>query len=192
MRSPACSTYSPLHRHAGLQVGMFHRETPAKLGDYMRRGLEPMAQSLGIDYEESFFSPPLTDQARALHAYRCGQSLLMSFTYPDGWPNAFEGKRVARKAAKAFRAGLLTTRGQNAISHMTQGYAREMADLWRRTARASTTPREAMALQESAARSEALGELAARCWPVGDPFGRWNESRCTSRSVRSTLTIRTP
>ena len=32
--------------------------TTAGLGDYMRRGLEPMALSLGVDYTESFFRSP--------------------------------------------------------------------------------------------------------------------------------------
>jgi hypothetical protein len=150
---------------------MFRRETPAQFGDYMRRALEPMALSLGVEYEESFFGPPVTDQARVFDAYRCGLSLVMAFTYPDGWANASSEKRLARKAAKALRAALLTPSGQDAISHMTQGYAHEMADFWRRAESGSDDPTEAAGLQESAARSDALGVLAGQCWPVNDPFG---------------------
>jgi hypothetical protein len=130
-----------------------------------------MAASLGIDYAESFYAPPSSDEARVFNAYRCGHSLLMSFTYLDGWANATREKRTARKAAKAFRAALLTTPGQNAVSHMTQGYAHEMADFWRRSASQSQDASEAMGLEESAVRSDALGVLAAQRWPLTDPFG---------------------
>lgn len=51
----------------------------------MRSVLEPMARRLGLDYGETFVTPPLTDGEIALYAYRLGLSLLMPYTYPDGW-----------------------------------------------------------------------------------------------------------
>ena len=44
-----------------------------------------MADRLGLDYETSFFTPPHIAEALAFETYRCGVSLLMGFTYPDGW-----------------------------------------------------------------------------------------------------------
>ena len=66
-----------------------------------------------------------------------------------------------------------------------------MAEFWRRAASRSDDATEAESLRESAARSEELGELAGQRWPVSDSFGALDNSRCTNRSARSTLTIRT-
>jgi hypothetical protein len=123
----------------------------------------------------SFFAAPTTPEARVLDAYRCGQSLLMNFTYPEGWPTAegHEGRsaKMARRAAKLVHKALVTERGASAVSHITQGYARETADLWRRAAESDDEVLDPEQLRESATRSDALGELAAEHWPVSDPFG---------------------
>lgn len=143
------------------------------VGDYMRRGLAPMAQRLQLDYAETFFTTPRADADRALYAYRCGESLIMSLTYPDGWATSRNDRdcsaRKARKAAKRARAGLLSN-GGDAISYMTQRYAAEMADFWRRASDDCGDESEAKALRDSARRSENLSLLAAKHWPVGDMF----------------------
>lgn len=154
---------------------MFRSETPEQVGNYIQHCVEPMAQRLGLDYHESIFDPPTSEEALALDAYRCGQSLLMTFTYPDGWPIApalrdRRHSKLARKASKVFRDALLSERGPNAISYMTQGYAQEMAELWRRAANRSDDEVETTGLHEAAARSNALGEVTGRLWPVTDPF----------------------
>jgi hypothetical protein len=154
---------------------MLRRGSAGETGAYMRRGLEPMARRLGLDMELAFFAAPTTPEARVLDAYRCGQSLLMSFIYPEAWPIAkgHEGRsaRLARKAAKVVRRSLVTERGASAVSHMTQAYANEMAESWRRAAESGGTACDPGQLRESAVRSDALGELAAQHWPVTDPFG---------------------
>lgn len=143
------------------------------VGEYMRRGLEPMAQRLQLDYEETFFTPPRTDAERAFYAYRCGESLVMSLTYPDGWATSGDHRdrsaRKARKAAKRARSALLTN-GGNAISYMTQRYASEMADFWRRASDDCSDESEAEALRDSARRSDNVSALAAEHWPIGDMF----------------------
>jgi hypothetical protein len=99
----------------------------------MRSALEPMSQRLALDYRETFFTPPATDGEVALYAYRLGLSLLMPYTYPDGWAqtdSAARSGRQAKRSAKRTRAALLGPRGADAISLMTQGYAWEMAQLW--------------------------------------------------------------
>jgi hypothetical protein len=145
-----------------------------------------MARRLGVDYDESFLSPPTTDEALALDTYRCGQSLLMAFTYPDGWPRPpfldRQHAKRARKAARLVRGALLTERGPNAISYMTQGYAREMAEFWRRAAASSDDEAEAEGLRNGAARSDVLGMLAGRLWPVSDPFGALEHIELCARS----------
>lgn len=151
---------------------MFSRKSVESAGDYMRRGLEPMARRLGVDYDESFFSPPQTPEARVFDAYRVGQSLLMFLSYPEGWifgPNP--SKKLAKRAARAVQDSLVTDSGRSAISYMTQGYAREMASLWRRAADNSDRDAIPEQLQESARRSDKLGALAAGFWPVDDPQG---------------------
>lgn len=154
---------------------MVRRSSAAESGAYMRRGLEPMARRLGLDVDRAFVSAPTTPEARVLDAFRCGQSLLMTFTYPEGWPTAdgHEGRspKKARQASKLMSKSLITERGANAVSHMTQGYAHEVAEFWRRAADKGDATLDGEQLCASAARSDALGELAARHWPVDDPFG---------------------
>jgi hypothetical protein len=155
---------------------MFRRKNVVAVGDYMRRGLEPMAFRLGVDYDESFFSPPQTPEARVFDAYRVGQSLLMFLSYTEGWmfgPNP--SKKFANRAARAVHNSLVTDRGRSAISHMTQGYAREMASLWRRAADGGAPDVIPEQLKESARRSDELGALAAGVWPVVDPHGALDE-----------------
>jgi hypothetical protein len=151
---------------------MFKRQSVASVGEYMRRGLEPIAQSLGVDYDESFRSPPQTPETRVFDAYRVGQSLLMFLSYPEGWtfgPKA--SKKLAKRAARTVHDSLLTESGRSAVSHMTQGYAREMAALWRRAADDREPDVIPEQLRESARRSDELGDLAARFWPAEDPHG---------------------
>lgn len=151
---------------------MFGRRSVRSVGDYMRLGLEPMAQRLGVDYDESFFSPRQTPEARVFDAYRVGQSLLMFLSYPEGWlfgPNP--SKKLAKRAARAVHDSLVTESGRSAISHMTQGYAREMAALWRRAADEGGPDVIPEQLTASARRSAELGTLAARFWRAEDPYG---------------------
>jgi hypothetical protein len=151
---------------------VFKRRQDIAAGDYMRRGLEPMAEHLGLDYDESFFSPPQTPEARTFDAFRVGQSLLMFLSYPEGWMfGTNPSKRRAKRAARAIHDSLVLDAGQSAVSHMTQGYAREMAALWQRAAGSGDPDLVPAQLFESARRSEDLGELAARSWPVRDPYG---------------------
>ena len=142
------------------------------MGDYMRRGLEPMSLRLGVDYDESFVSPPQTSEARVFDAYRVGQSLLMFLSYPEGWMfGPTPSKKLANRAARAVHDSLVTDQGRSAVSYMTQGYAREMASLWRRVADGGAPGVIPEQLEESARGSDELGALAARFWPVEDPHG---------------------
>lgn len=151
---------------------MFGRKSVGSVGDYMRHALEPMAQRLGVDYDESFFSPPQTPEARVFDAYRVGQSLLMFLSYPEGWIfGPSPSKKLAKRAARAVHDSLVTDSGRSAISHMTQGYAREMAALWRRAADDDGPDVIPEQLREGARRSDDLGALAAGFWPVEDPYG---------------------
>jgi hypothetical protein len=148
---------------------VFKRRKSAEAeGDYLLRGLKPIAEHLGLDAWLAIVEAPTSHEAKALDAFRIGQSLLMTFTRPDGWP-AIE-PREARAAAQRVRRAINADEGRSAVSCMTQGYAREMAAFWRRSA-VTTDPAEAEQLLESAARSEKLSELAERFWPVSDPYG---------------------
>jgi hypothetical protein len=60
-------------------------------GEFIRQVLEPMADELGVGYDESFFKPPQTDAEMAMSALRCGEGLLHAFTRPDEWPGANYG-----------------------------------------------------------------------------------------------------
>jgi hypothetical protein len=151
---------------------MFRRKSVRAVGDYMRRSLEPMALRLGVDYDESFFSSPQTPEARVFDAYRVGQSLLMFLSYPEAWmfePN--RSRKLAKRAAGAVHNSLVTDRGRSAISYMAQGYAGEMASLWRRAADGGGPDLIPEQLKESARRSDELGTLAAGFWPVEDLHG---------------------
>jgi hypothetical protein len=144
-----------------------------KVGDYMRRVIEPMAVRLGLNYDETFFTPPTTDERVAFEAYRSGLSLLMAFTYDDGWGTTTmfgdqPSHKLAKKAAKAFRGGLLEERGRDAISLMAQGYARATAEIWRRAREDPEHAEHIEALAANAEKSEALGRLAAQIWPVDE------------------------
>jgi len=133
----------------------------------MRCALEPMAQRLGLDYDDSFFTPPSNAPEVALYAYRSGLSLLMTYTYVDGWiqtDSTARDRKSVKRSAKRVRAELLGPRGPDAISLMSQGYAREMGALWRRAVGVSEDERQK--LLEFARRSEALGDLVAQYWPV--------------------------
>lgn len=152
---------------------MFTRRSDRKSGEYIRRALQPMADRLGLDYETSFFTPPHIAEALAFETYRCGVSLLMGFTYPDGWGTTTylgdqAGGKLAKKTARQMRRALLGPTGPDAISQMAQEYARDVAEFWRETAE-TADPDDAAQLRRSAPRSEHLGELAAKYWPVIDP-----------------------
>ena len=112
----------------------------------------------------AFFAAPTTPEARVLDAYRCGQSVLMNFTYPEGWPTAegHEGRsaKMARRAAKLVHKAPVTEREASAVSHITQGYARETADLWRRAAESDDEVLDPEQLRESATSER-------RAWRVG-------------------------
>ena len=134
-----------------------------------------MAERLELDAELVFLTPPISDAARAFVAYRLGLSLLDAFTYAEGWPTETAwarmhgeraGRKLVRKASQEVRAALLDGRGSDAVSKMTQGYARGMAEFWRRSADNPKYADDAEQLRESAKRSVALGELAAQFWPV--------------------------
>ena len=114
------------------------RSRDLKMGVWMGSALEPIARRLGLDYDETFFTRPAAEGEVALYAYRLGLSLLMPYTYPDGWTATDSSARSARQAkrsAKRTQAALLGPRGPDAISVMTQGYAWEMGQLWSRAAR---------------------------------------------------------
>ena len=133
----------------------------------MRSVLEPMAQRLSLDYVETFFTPPAADGEVALYAYRLGLSLLMPYTYPDGWTetdSTARSGRQAKRSAKRTRTALLSPRGPDAISLMAQGYAWEMAQLWSRAAETDLENRSE--LLESTRRGERVSDLAAASWPV--------------------------
>ena len=44
---------------------------PVPIGPYYRRAIAPMANHLGLDYTLAMFTPPETEQARALHRSIC-------------------------------------------------------------------------------------------------------------------------
>jgi hypothetical protein len=147
---------------------MRRRSKDIAVGEYMRAVLEPMARRVGVDQNATFFAPPASERETAFYAYRVGLSLLMAYTYPDGWtqsdlaPRARQAKRSARRA----RAALLSPRGPDAIALMSQGYAWEIAQSWWRSAEAAESVDEERQLRQSAGRAEHLSELVAKLWPV--------------------------
>lgn len=146
---------------------MLGRSNDIQVGQYMRSALEPMAQRLGLDQDETFFTPPTTDQTVAFYVYRLGLSLLMTYTYVDGWvqtDSTARSKRQAKRSAKLAREALVGPRGPGAISLMAQEYAHAMAELWTRAA--ETDDENRTRLLESARRAERVSDFAGDCWPV--------------------------
>lgn len=71
------------------------------------------------------------DEALVFDVYRCGLSLLMAFTYPDGWVGGGplggrDSRKQTRRAAKRVKTALVGDRGPHAISQMALGYGRQM------------------------------------------------------------------
>src|SRR6202035_1212086 len=141
--------------------------------------LEPTGGHLGIDYGASFSAPPTTDEERVVYALRCGLSLIIDYAYPDQWAvtsqDGKRSKRDCRKAAKCVQEALLRPEGQEGIGWAAQGYARAMADFWRRasdptTRTGSEVPEEDRSgLLVSASLSESVAELLAHDFAVEDP-----------------------
>lgn len=152
---------------------MLRRPNNVNVSMLNRLALEPIAARLNVSYDQTMFTAPSTDAERAIDALRCGLNLIIAFVYPDGWEYVGVGigrpRRFAKRAAKYVRAALQTESGAEAISCAAQGYARAMAELWRRAAQTGEDEPRAAALLHSAARSEALGSLLADLVPVGDP-----------------------
>lgn len=144
-----------------------------RIDDHFRRSLSPITKHLGLDYSVAFFTPPTTDEAIALDVFRCGQWLFDVLTDPDTWTaygaDSNRPDKQARVLAKRLKSSMLEPRGPSAFSYVAQGYATEMAAFWRR-ASSTKDARDAATLMWNAERSEALGALAARYWPVDDPL----------------------
>ncbi len=138
-----------------------------------------MARHLGVDYDASFSAPPTTNEERVVYALQCGLSLIMDYAYPDQWALISQdgrlSKRDCRKAARYVQEALPRPEGQEGIGWAAQGYARAMADLWRRAADPTTrtgseVPEEDRAgLLVSAGFSESVAELLAHDFAVEDP-----------------------
>lgn len=149
---------------------MLRRGHPkSSAGQLSRAVLTPIADSLGLDYNEATLSPPVTDEAATLEAFRCGVQLLMASVYADGWPEGH--RKQARKAARAVEERLLAGEAQEAVGHMAAGYGRAMAELWRHAATTSEYVDNAGGLIENAARSDELAARVEATVPVTDEWG---------------------
>lgn len=165
---------------------MFGRPSDAKIGSYMVRAIDPMAKRLGLDTTYTWVNPPDTPDARLLDAFRCGQSLLMKFAYPTGWPtddrDEKRSPKLAKRAAKIVFNNLLSDAGANAVAYMTQGFGHEMARFWRHAADSGAPEIDSDQLRLSAVASMAMAELAEDRWPISDPHGALDviaEAECT-------------
>jgi len=141
-----------------------------KLGKRARRVLEPVAEELGVDYDNSYLTPPTTDAELVMNALRCGEQLIVDFASAEGWPVDDLGRGIskdqARKAAKCVEQALLRKEGRDALSVMAQGYGRALAAGWRAAANTDEYRDASDRLKTSAARSERLATLVASTWPA--------------------------
>lgn len=143
----------------------FSTDDAAKL---QAAALSPVAKAVGLDYFESFFEPPETDEELAFQAMRCGAELMVAFADPDGW--IVEGRplrRLARRGANRLQRALAEDSGRDAISWVTQSYGRVMASA-RRNSMAEAGPEKQASLAATADMDEWLAELAGALRPV-DP-----------------------
>lgn len=132
-----------------------------------RQALTEMGKPYGIDYTETFFRSPTSDEEVGYQALRCGASLLIAFIDPPSW-GLFQSratKKLAKRAAQRLSKTFPKQSGQGAISWLTQRYGRTMSS-HRRAAAAAADPASAATLNRAAAAEESLSDLVAKLWPV--------------------------
>jgi hypothetical protein len=165
-------------------VRRVRRGDPKDTGALIRLAIEPMADHLGVGYDESFDAPTVTNEERVVYALRCGLSLIMDYAYPDQWALASQSvlsKRDCRRVAQHVQDALGQREGHEAVACAAEGYGRAIADLWRRAADPTTrTGAENAAgipdedrpgLLVNAATSESLADLVAEVFAPPDPHG---------------------
>ncbi len=145
---------------------MFRRPSSGVL---IRAALTPMAGRLGVDYDESFVTPPRTESAVALDVFRSACNLFVVLAEPDGWIGA--SRKDARRVAKQVRAGLSEAGARDGVSFMAQNHCWATAEFWLRAAAKPENAEVAEQLRLSADEMGALAELAAKSWPVSDELG---------------------
>lgn len=156
----------------------FHRVSrgdPIDPGQLIRLALEPMADDFGVAYNKFMFERPHSNETLVMGGLQCGASLVMAFAYPDGWTDAVSdgtiSPRVGRRLAKYVQASLQTDDGREGIASAVQGYASAIARFWRRAAAKAEQQEETSRLLDNAERSEALGALITKAFPVKDFHG---------------------
>ncbi len=155
------------------------RGDPKNAGLLIRAAIEPMAQHLSVDYDDSYSAPPSTNEERVVYALRCGLSAIIDYAYPDQWeemsPEGTLNKRGCRKAAKYVQEALQRQEGQEGIGWAAQGLGRAMADFWRRAADPSTETGSEVSEEDrpglivSASYSQSISELIVHDFSVEDP-----------------------
>jgi hypothetical protein len=129
-----------------------------------------MCARFRVDYDSSYFAPPVTDAEFVVGALRCADQLVRGYTYAETWPVHDGGyavpKRQARRAAKHLERALEREQGRDALAVMASGYGRATARLWREAADSGEHGANPESLRVSADASDRLAELVERTWPV--------------------------
>jgi hypothetical protein len=145
---------------------MFGRRSASfRAADLTRAALTPIAVRHGIDYDESGFTAPASQEELGFEALRCCSGLVMAFAYDDAWPADDRTlRKLAKQAAGLVRDSFHDDAGRDAIAWAARRYGEVMAEL--RRAAAEEDPEQADAYRTTADADEHLGGLAARLWPV--------------------------
>jgi hypothetical protein len=173
---------------------MFGRRSASfRAADLTRAALSPIAVRHGIDYDESGFSAPASDEELGFEAPRCCSGLVMAFAYEDAWPADDRTlRKLAKQAAGLVRDSFHDDAGRDAIAWSASRYGDVMAELRRATA--DEDAEQADAYRTTADADEHLGCLAARLWPVDADhpaidFARGACARRPPRASRSADTL---
>jgi hypothetical protein len=89
---------------------------PAQL---RREVLEPLAASLGLDYDAETLRPGNSPPQLAYGFVSCGADLLLGYSYPDGVPSL--DRRTRKRVAKAVAGGFRSAGARQAAVLLAQG-----------------------------------------------------------------------
>ena len=132
-----------------------------------RQLLTPVAETLGLDYDDAHLVPPATPARRIFELMSIGCGLLGAFAYQEGWPENLKAREVAH-LKRIVQASMMTDDGRHAAALAGVNYARISIEHSRRLFADAGPDENAVHLPERAALALRIAQDTEATFPIPD------------------------
>lgn len=140
---------------------------PSDIPELHRQLLTPVAESLGLDYDDAHLVPAATPARRVFEFMSIGCGLLGAFAYQEGWPENLKGRDVAH-LKRVVQASMMTDDGRHAAALAGVNYARISIEHSRRLVADAGPDEDLVQLPERAAFALQIAQDTEATFPIPD------------------------